>query len=163
MADLFTPALFDRLLWFASGGSLTALVISISLIREPRRRRKQRKDLDPAPCGPWYESASGALEARMMAQAAILAWYDDHSSMSAMQAVAFAAEILSSDSVTGWTNDLDAVRLNVINLARRVVAAHQQQSGGRQKPQPHGGRLIREGELPVWNEDDGRNGAGGER
>lgn len=130
MADLLNPALFDRLLWATLGATGAALVMAVS--REPRRRRNQRKDLDSVPFGPWHESPSGAQAARQLARMVMEDWHVVHGPMSAMQAVAFAAEILSSDNVTGWTDGLDSVRLNVINLARRVVAVHQQQqSSGR--------------------------------
>jgi hypothetical protein len=66
-----------------------------------------------------------------MAKVAMASWQRAYGPMSALQAVAFAAEILSSDNVRGWTDELDSVRLNVISLARRVVAAHQPTSGGR--------------------------------
>lgn len=96
-----------------------------------RRRRNQRVDLDPAPWGPWHESPSGAHQARQAARVVMEEWQVVHGPMSAMQAVIFAAEILSSDNVTGWTDGLNSVRLNVVNLARRVAAAHQPTSGGR--------------------------------
>ncbi len=131
MADILTHALFDRLLWAAVGAACASLVIAVATPVSRRRRQNQRRDLDPAPWGPWHESPSGAHQARMMAQAVILAWRDEHGPMSAMQAVTLAAEVLSFDNVTGWTNELDAVRLNVVNLARKVAAAHQHPSGGR--------------------------------
>lgn len=155
MADLLTPALFDRLLWAAVGAAGASLVIAVAT--GPRRRRSQRRDLDPALWGPWHESPSGASGARNMARVAMETWERCYGPMSAMQAITYAAEILSSDNVTGWTDGLDAVRLNVVNLARRVAAAHQHPSGGREKPRPHGGRLIQEGQWPD------RNGAGGMR
>lgn len=128
MADLLTPALLDRLLWAAVGATGAALVI---VITTPVRRRRRHRAATPHQTGEWHFSPDGASEARMMAQAVILAWRDEHGPMSALQAVTFAAEILSFDNVTGWTDGLDSVRLNVISLARRVVAAHQPTSGGR--------------------------------
>ena len=65
------------------------------------------------------------------ARVAMEDWRVVHGPMSALQALTFAVEVLSSDNVRGWTNELDAVRLNVISLARHVVAAHQPTSGGR--------------------------------
>jgi hypothetical protein len=128
MADLLTPALFDRLLWAAVGAGGAALVIAVAT---PVSRRRRRRSATHQQAGEWYLSPDGASQARMMAQAVIRSWRDQIGSMSAMQAVIFAAEILSSDNVTGWTDGLNAVRLNVVNLARRVAAAHQPTSGGR--------------------------------
>lgn len=132
MADLLTPELFDRLLWAAVGAGGAALVIALAT--EPRRRQNQRRDLDPAPWGPWHESPSGAHQARQAARVVMEDWQVVHGPMSALQAVTLAAEVLSSPNVRGWTGGLDSVRLNVISLARRVAAAHA---------------------------SDGRNGAGG--
>lgn len=130
MADLLTPALLDRLLWAAMGATVAALVIAITTpVR--RRRQNQRRSLNPALWGSWHESPSGAHQARQAARVVMEDWRMVHGPMSALQALTFAVEVLSSDNVRGWTDDLDAVRLNVISLARRVVAAHQPTSGGR--------------------------------
>ena len=155
MADLLTPALLDQLLVAAVGATGAALVIAITTPVRRRRRQNQRRDLDPAPWGPWHEFPSGAHQARQAARVVMEDWRVVHGPMSALQALTFAVEVLSSDNVRGWTDELDAVRLNVISLARRVVEAHQPMPGGREKPRPHGGRLIQEGQWP------GRNGAGG--
>jgi len=131
MADLLTPVILDRLLWAAVGATGAALVIAITTPVRRRRRRNQRRDLDPAPWGPWHESPFGAHQARQAARVVMEDWQAVHGPMSALQALTFAVEVLSSDNVRGWTNELDAVRLNVISLARQVVAAHQPTSGGR--------------------------------
>lgn len=131
MADLLTPALLDQLLGAAVGATGAALVIAITTPVRRRRRQNQRRNLNPALWGPWHESPSGAHQARQAARVVMEDWRMVHGPMSALQAVVFAVEILNSDNVTGWTDGLDSVRLNVINLARRVVAAHQPTSGGR--------------------------------
>jgi hypothetical protein len=128
MADLLTPALLDQLLGAAVGATGAALVIAITTpVRRRRRHRAamHRQELD------WHVSPGGAAVARDMAKVAMASWQRTYGPMSALQALMFAVEMLSSDNVTGWTNELDAVRLNVISLARRVVAAHQPTSGGR--------------------------------
>lgn len=133
MADLLTPALFDRLLWAAVWAAGASLVIALAT--GPRRRRSQRRDLDPVPLGPWHESPSGAHQARQAARVVMEDWQVVYGPMSAMQAVTFAAEILSSDNVTAWTDGLDSVRLLA---ARRAAAADQHPSSGPERPRPQG-------------------------
>lgn len=129
MANWLTPDLFDLLIWFASGSALTVLVISITRGVPSHRERSQRRDLDPAPWGPWHESPSGAHRARQVARGVMEDWQETHGPMSALQAVAFVVEVLSSPHVRGWTSGLESVRLNVINLARHVAASQQQEPG----------------------------------
>lgn len=125
MADLLSPALFDRLLWATLGATGAALLMAV--FREPRRRRRAATHQQ---AGEWHQSPGGASTARDMAKVAMATWQRNYGPMSARQAVMFAAVILSSDNVSGWTDEFEAIRLNVIGLARRVVAAHQQHSNG---------------------------------
>lgn len=129
MANLLSPDLFDRLLWFAMGGGFSALIIAVSMVpnRSYPKDDGQLKWHDLT----WHESAEGAAEARKMARQAMRHWWDEHGPMSALQAVSYAVEILSGEMISGWTNDLDLVRINVINLARRVVSSHQRPANGR--------------------------------
>lgn len=128
MADLLTPVLLDRLLGAAVGATGAALVIAITT--PVRRRRRHRAAMNRQELN-WHVSPGGAAVARDMAKVAMASWQRAYGPMSALQALTFAVEVLSSDNVRGWTNELDAVRLTVISLARRVVAAHQPTSGGR--------------------------------
>jgi hypothetical protein len=131
MVDLLTPALLDQLLGAAVGATGAAFVIAITTPVRRRRRQNQRRNLDPAPWGPWHESLPGAHQARQAARMAMEDWRLVHGPMSARQAITFAAVILGSDNVRGWTDEFDVMRLNVISSALRLNTAHQPTSGGR--------------------------------
>lgn len=110
--------LFNRLLCGALGAGGAALLIAIH--SKPTRRGRPRALSD------WHRSLGGAHRARQVAQAVMEDWQEAHGPMSGLQAVTFAAEVLSSPHVIGWTGGLDSVRLNVINLARRVTASQRE-------------------------------------
>ena len=105
--------LFNRLLCAALGAGGAALLIAIHT--KPTRRGR------PRALSAWHHSPSGAHRARQLARALLEDWQEANGPMSALQAVTFAAEILSSHHVRGWTGELESVRRNVVNLALRVT------------------------------------------